>query len=210
MKKIAADLDGTLLDSCERHRLVLSKILSEKGIRADLGDFVSFKREGFSTKAWLRTLGLGTNEIEDIAAQWISKIEDAEFLESDKLMPETIPFLEKIRDAGASIVLITARKNREGVFRTLRRTKISEYFDAVHIVPAGTLAAAKKAEILKKLRPHCFVGDTEADALAAELANVPFYALNGGFRSKNFWDSRNIKSHTTLMAVFDEFFPAGF
>ena len=35
-------------------------------------------------------------------------------------------------------------------------------------------------------------------------------ALNSGFRSKNFWDSRNIKSHATLMAVFDEFFPAGF
>lgn len=204
MKKIATDLDGTLIDSSARHLLVLSKILSGKGIRADLSGFLPFKREGFSTKAWLKNLNLNPTEIEEIAALWTSKIEDAEFLENDKLMPDTVPFLEKIREANSRIILITARRNREGVFRLLHRTKIADSFEEVRIVSPGTNAAAEKAEILKEYRPRCFIGDTEADADAAELANIPFFALNCGFRSKNFWNARHTKSHSTLLELFDE------
>ena len=42
------------------------------------------------------------------------------------------------------------------------------------------------------------VGDTEMDHDAAMHNGMPYYILNRGFRSKEFWDKKNVASYDDL------------
>ena len=172
---------------------------SEKGITDCFhATLRKFGCEDVSDEVIRRTIGLPMDE----AIRRIAGIEDVKecerFLvsyreEADKKMtpnthfyPQTLPLLEKLRDDGAKIAIIS----------TKTRHRIMEKFladDAAHLIdfvigcedvetfkpsPEGILAAcrrfdAKKSEVL-------YTGDNTVDAEAARAAGVDFAAVLTG------------------------------
>lgn len=195
MTIIALDFDGTLLNSTERHRIVLDKVLYDFGIRLNTSDLIKFKIEGYSNKDYLLNKGIVDND--KICTKWINLIEETIYLKYDKLYKDAIPFLRFCSSKKYKIVLITARINNFALHKQLKKLKIFTFFDSIF----ASSSKIEKAETLIKENVNIFIGDTELDKFAADIANVKFYALNRGFRSENFWNSRKQTSFSSLNEI---------
>ncbi|HEX8101896.1 MAG TPA: HAD family hydrolase, partial [Solirubrobacteraceae bacterium] len=90
--------------------------------------------------------------------------------------------------ASPGAVVLTARADAEGVRRQVARLRLLDPASVIVVSPGG--AAERKAEILATRRPALFVGDTESDGRAAQLAGVPFLAVDTGQRDAAFLAAR--------------------
>ena len=194
MKTIAFDLDGTLLDSRERHRTVMQSVLNDLGVKADLSDMLSVKSEGKSNKEYLKTKGFDESQIQLICSHWQKIIEDNIFLQEDSLYPDSLQFLTFLKKAGYRLVLITARNNRPGLCEQIKNLGLSPLLDKIYAVASGKNTIREKAEALRDSQAVLFIGDTEADRDAAQKSGIEFLAMDRGFRNKNFWERLAIKS----------------
>lgn len=201
MKKsvIGIDLDGTIVDSFGRHKKLLFDII--KNIDSnfkenELDDFQSFKRNGYSTEQYLRHKQ--HSDIECINNKWVENIETPIYLEMDKLYSFTYEFLEATFDSYL-LYLVTARKNEQGVIELLKKFNMVKYFTEIIIVKPGQGAANRKAEETIDKNIRYVIGDTETDYKWAKLIKAEFFAVNYGFRSKEWWESSyNIVSYSSL------------
>ena len=180
---IAFDFDGTLLDSRERHKIVLSDILKKYKINLDTSDLVEFKRQGKNNVDYLLSKGLSSEDANNIQKEWIENIEKEEYLKHDKLYPEAVDLLEKYSEKN-DLILITARNNKEGLHNQIKKFNLEKYFTNIYVVNSGKLTISEKAKILKKESVSEFFGDTQSDEDAACEANVRFTHVDRGFHSK--------------------------
>lgn len=192
---VAFDLDGTLLDSKQRHKIVLDKVLDDFGIQLDTSDLITFKLDGYSNKDYL--IRKKIVNVDKICAKWIELIEVENYLEYDKLYNDTISFLEFCKCENYKIVLVTIRANKFNAYNQLKKLKIFSFFDSIFVLSLKE----SKTKVLIEQKAKIFIGDTELDKYAADNANVKFFALNRGFRSKNFWDSRNQENFYCLKDI---------
>lgn len=190
-KKIAFDLDGTLLDSRERHSIVMDIVLRENNIHLDTKDLVKFKSEKRNNLDWLYANNIEKNIAEKINSEWITKIENEEYLLNDKLYPNVVEILKKLSKDNL-LYIITARKSSENVIQQIKNLGIHSYFEDI-IVVTGKNVELQKANALRQKGIQIMIGDTEVDYEAAMLANCKFYASKEGFRSESFWKNKNIE-----------------
>ena len=110
------DVDGTLLDSSARHEKLLRDLLAARGLLwpAAAPDYLRYKADGHSTKAWLMLAGFAPETCAELADAWRTGIEQPEYLALDTVYPDTLPFLQAMRAAGRDVVLISARQNAAG------------------------------------------------------------------------------------------------
>jgi phosphoglycolate phosphatase-like HAD superfamily hydrolase len=192
-KTIGLDFDGTLLDSRKRHKIVLNDTLKKNNISLDTSDLISFKAFGKSTKEYLIHKNISNNLVRKIIGEWIFNIELDRYLLLDTLYSDSIEFLKKERIKGKELVIITARRNKSGLYNQVRELGIDKYLDNVIIVDNDSSIAENKANEIVKNKIEMLIGDTEVDYAAASLANIKFYALNRGFRNRIFL--KQIKSY---------------
>lgn len=197
-KKIAFDLDGTLLDSRLRHSKLMSDILKRRNIEISTDDLVSYKTEGHSNVAWLISKGIHEGLATEIQTEWVSLIENYEYLACDFLYPNTISMLERLSRSN-SLYLLTARSNVEGTKQQISHLGIKQYFEEICIVPSGRKASQLKANFLKCHSIDVMIGDTEIDMFAANEIGCKFFAIRNGFRNEHFWEQYNV-------TFFDGFF----
>lgn len=188
------DLDGTIIDSSSRHHILMKELLSDNGIStaSDFADeYMKFKADGNSGKRYLTSvMGLDEQTASSIQNEWIRRIEDESLLCFDELYPDALNTLNKIED---NIIFLTIRSNEEGLRNELKRLNIDNY--PVVVLSHGM----NKADALRKIDGDLtIVGDTEIDYQAALDVNADFYILNRGFRSKEYWDKRDVPSHDDL------------
>lgn len=119
--RIAFDLDGTLLDSRKRHEIVMADVLEKYGIILDTVGLVDFKAEGKNNIDWLLENGIDKDVADRINKDWISKIENFEYLKSDVLYPDSIDVLKRLCREN-ELFLITARKNKENAIAQIKKT----------------------------------------------------------------------------------------
>jgi len=194
---LALDLDGTLLDSRSRHRVVLDFCLKKRNLKIPTNNLLKFKSEKHNNKDFLRQYLKDENLINEIQADWIENIEKEEFLEKDFLYEDSRDFLNFAKEK-YNLVLITARNNKTGVDKFLKRLGIEKYFEEIFIVGVGRNSAEEKANKLVDIKPSAMIGDTEVDYDAAKNLNIKFFAINRGFRSEEFWNDYGLKSYNNL------------
>ncbi len=225
------DLDGTLIDSRERHYRLMWEILSEKvpetvtgiapegilekltetgsGKRFDPVEFMEYKADGHSGKKYLLDLlGLPEDTASQIMESWRQQIEEEQWLEFDTLYQDAPEFLNQLRQKHIMICYLTARQNKKGLLQELERLRIADYADEIQAVsPSGAGEEKKRAveRLLKKtgekVNSVCIVGDTENEYHLAEELSLPCCLLNRGFRSKRFWEERGVKSIASLCEI---------
>lgn len=189
--RIAFDLDGTLLDSRNRHVILMRDILLEYNITVDTSDLLSYKSEGHNNIEWLIKNGLSVDVAESINKLWVERIESEEYLHYDKLYSNAISVLEALVENN-SLFLLTARRNEKAVREQISSLGIEKYFDEICVVKSGKFSSDLKAEFLKRNKITYMVGDTEVDYSAANIAGCAFRACTEGFRSSNYWIEKNV------------------
>lgn len=190
---LALDLDGTLISCAPRHQALMLHACRQDELPPDfIAAYWNAKREGASNLVALRRLG--HPEPEARAAAWNRDIEHWPWLGFDRLLPGVESVL---RGGRFRIAVLTARREKFFLHQQLDRLALTDRIDELVVVSPATAAAAK-GDALRKLRPLAFVGDTESDAEAARLADIPFLALNCGMRSATFWLTRHQPSHADL------------
>jgi phosphoglycolate phosphatase-like HAD superfamily hydrolase len=186
---IVLDLDGTLLDSRQRHIFVLvdcvNNVNETKYAYKDFCDFVSYKSEGNTGLMYLKNKGI-VNEA-DINSLWIKKIEYKKYLQLDVLYPDTLSAIDKLYYK-YNLFLITARSNKRNTVWQLSKLNFAKYFCDIMIVKNTGNVGLNKYNTIKSISVDFVVGDTEVDQKLAEYAHCTFYPLNNGFRSKNYWE----------------------
>lgn len=197
------DLDGTLVDSRQRHAVVLQTVLQRRHIvcsEAEIAAYVPYKSQGKNTVDFLcERLRLARAEAQACAAAWTAAIEEAQYLALDVLYEDTFIVLRGLKERGKSVCL-TARKDREAVLQEMTDLKIREYMDAVFVVSPLQAMAEKQAVVreLKKEDAVVVIGDTEVEYEAALEEGVACRILSCGFRSKSFWEARGVRSFASL------------
>lgn len=206
MKRIVFDLDGTLLDSRQRHTTLLGDVCAELEIPITermLEGYLPSKLTGVNTRRYLTQFcGFSEEESKQCSTLWEERIENWEYLTQDILYPDTIEILSTLKKTDRfELILLTARKNKAMLMRQLDWLGILQIFSDVCCVSPAQAKAGKR-NILKKLEHiSCMVGDTEVDYSAAIYAGCPFYALARGFRGKNYWNEQGVESHDNLRSL---------
>ena len=196
---IAIDFDGTILDSKNRHRIVMNAVLKEFSLSIDTSDMLDFKiSKAANNIDYLRYKGIGQNAACQIQVRWQQLIEDEQYLINDILFPDTLTFLEAQK---GKVFLLTARNNAKGLLRQVERLCIKQYFTEIFVVSSGQNSAFEKAQILISANACLMIGDTEVDLQAAKEAKVNFIAMSRGFRNKAFWLSKKIEPVDSLSNI---------
>ncbi len=203
MKRAFLDLDGTLLNSKERHCNVLRDVLIQYGFgNRQVLDFVEYKANGKNTRQYLEDVHGFSKDIADkISTAWINSIEEEKYLCQDKWYEDAAVFVDFLKNRGYECFIITARKNDEYVTKFVKESYVG---DSVQIIAVSTRnAVSNKISVIKKLLvdDNIMVGDTEVDYETGKTLKIRTYPLNRGFRSKNFWMAREIQSYDDLMSV---------
>lgn len=190
---IAIDFDGTIVDCQPRQVALVRHLLAKQDIELDGDRFWAYKRKGLSTRCALEAIRTDPNLAVSIAASWAALIEEKAWLALDRLFPESLKALGLAREEGHQLILLTARRSREGLYQTLDRLSLSDYFDEICIV-TPQIATEAKAEILRNLQCGWMIGDTESDFRAAKLARVRFIAVSKGQRSCAFLEDAGVEA----------------
>lgn len=201
MKIAFLDLDGTLLDSSQRHVILLRKSFEQFNIECgELDDYLLFKSEGNSTKRYLVEVKKIDDRIaSEMSSWWVEHIEDEIYLKSDHWYSDSLQFVQYIKELGYFVCILTARKNKTYVKKMIHNSKIKKYVDFIEVV-SPVNATEEKEKFMGKfiLEEGLIIGDTEVEYKTAQKLGIDYYILNRGFRSKTYWDNRNVFSSRSL------------
>jgi len=199
MQSIVFDFDGTLLNSKKRHQNVLHDAICAFGnsmTNSVLDDFVEYKANGYSTKDYLlNKLMFSLQDANKITEYWKCYIENDEYLVYDTLYDDSISTLDLLFK-NYDLVLLSARQNKNMLYQQIINFGINIYFENIIVVDPFNAIYEKTNFIKDKTNIILYIGDTEVDYKAA--GQIPFYALNRGFRNKKFWGLRGISSFNNL------------
>lgn len=183
MATVAFDFDGTLLDSRNRHIIVMRDVLSQFNISLSVDDLVEFKSNGKNNIDYLISKGINRDTAENIQKQWVKDIEKPKYLDIDVLYNDAIELLEKYKQDN-DLILVTARSNIDGLNNQIDKFDLRKYFKEIFIVNPGKNVVFDKSEILKSNKVILMIGDTNSDYMAAKIAGTKFMFYKNGFHNK--------------------------
>lgn len=198
------DLDGTLIDSSQRHKLVFRDVLEKHGILISplqQEEYMRYKSLGNSTMDYLiAVMHLPENQAKQLVEDWVLLIEDEQYLSSDQLYPDVLDILHKL-SASHNIMYLTARKNRDGVEQQLKQYGLSTISKQLSVV-SPINAKKEKKQVIERFglikADTIIIGDTYIEYAVADELGINCIILNRGFRSKEYWDELGILSYPSL------------
>jgi phosphoglycolate phosphatase len=181
---VVVDLDGTLLDTRERHYAVYSMIIQGHGGRPlPLVRLWRARRSGVAWRVILeRTLGraVSDEDSERFLRSFVDAIETPSALSKDRLQPGALKALERIRADNCRVVLVTARRNRAQLTRQLSALGLDKQLDEVVATGGGEKSAA-----VPRPGVAAWIGDTEEDLVAGRAVGARVYLVSNGMRSRH-------------------------
>lgn len=208
---IFLDLDGTIIDSFERHFLLLREILKKYKVlkNIDKNYFFKLKRDGINNYNYLvNYLSLEENIALLIKNEWINKIENLKWLRFDKLYDDALYFLKEMKNN--NIIFLTARKNKNNLMKQLEKLDIKKYAQKTYVVNPDN-PIENKSKIVEEYifnnsnENTVIIGDTEVEYYTACKTNIEYYILNRGFRSIDYLKNRGInKTYYDLYDILKE------
>jgi phosphoglycolate phosphatase-like HAD superfamily hydrolase len=202
---LAFDLDGTLITAEQKQTFLLKAVAARYEIHLNCNEIWQAKTSGLSNSKFLQNLGIKEKFAIAICEDWAREIETSFWLGLDSLFDDSLNTLRDLKDSGIHLALVTARQNKYLMRHQLMQLGIDRFFDKIHCVSPQT-AVQEKRDALKAIHPLAFFGDSETDFNAACLAEVPFFAVCTGQRSKEFLFSHCIPNiHETIRTAVKTF-----
>jgi phosphoglycolate phosphatase-like HAD superfamily hydrolase len=204
LKKVAFDLDGTLITTDSKQSLLMKSICIAFDVPFNVSLYWNLKRSGFSNPKALAQLGVPAEKIDKICTIWKMQIENPYWQGFDNVIPGSIGLLEQLARNGTSSYLVTARSDVSLLNQQLQRLNLGGHFAGVYAVNPSN-AAEEKAKILQNVGVELFIGDSEVDFLAARAAGVTFFGVESGQRTKVFLAGQGVTFIGTTAASVLEF-----
>lgn len=201
MLRLITDFDGPIADVSVRYYTVYNRCLDQVARpgqflnRLSYDEFWACKRA--RVPEWqigMRT-GLDEPQARAFAKMRGLTVHSEPFLHHDQTIPGAIEALERIRDAGFDLVVMTMRRTRE-LNEALDRCHLGHFFapdrryclsnDHVKIGDTKDKPILMQ-RALRELPPAeqtWMVGDTEADIIAAQTGQIPAIGVLSGIRDR--------------------------
>jgi phosphoglycolate phosphatase-like HAD superfamily hydrolase len=192
MTSIAYDFDGTIVDVKARQMGLLRTISKSFDLEIKEEQIWLDKREGLNNVAALLKQDIRMDLALNIDQIWRSEIETTFWLNLDTKIIQRIDELNKFRNWDCKTFLISARKHPCNLIQQLETLDLTHHFDEVICVDP-TVKVKDKALFLNALGIDLFIGDTEADFSSSQLANVIFYGVTTGQRSRKFLEGTGVR-----------------
>ena len=186
-----------------------NQAISENGLQFPTAAYMKYKADGKSGRQFLMDVMKCEEKIVmKIMKQWTEQIELPEMLQYDELYDDSLEFLNHIRKTENQIIYLTARQKKELVIQQLKHLGIFDYADEV-IVVEPSQARQQKTEEVRRLQSRyaknpVIIGDTENEYELAKVLGLSVYILNRGFRSREYWQARSVKSYANLLEILGE------
>ena len=187
--RVFLDLDGPLLDGKTRHYRCYQSILESFGLKpVDIDDYWESKRALVSRKELLFASG-AQGIYEEYLAAWLNLIETPAMLALDKVQDGAIECLRAWKSQGAELLLVTMRKDKVALERQLESTGLRQFLDAVLVCDHAEGGEGKAHAVCNYFQTEfitdksLWIGDTEADWVAAKTLGCPVVLLSNGLRN---------------------------
>lgn len=184
------DLDGTILDVAPRYHHVHRATVRALGAESRLSRqaFWEHKRAGWTNARILEHEGLASRvDPKEYGARFLASIESDEAQALDSLLPGARDALDALGREHA-LVIVTLRREREPLARSLARLGIGGLFDDVLSgSPIGAAGEHTKAALVRSRgraveNESWLVGDTEIDVRAGKALGLRTCAVTSGIR----------------------------
>lgn len=184
---LIVDLDGTLIDTSKRHFTVYQDIATELKITPmPFNRYWTLRREGKSNFDVIKmNAGELTRSQEKLVEErWLEKIESLTYLNLDRPFDGVLEWLETTREK-INIALITIRSQTENLYIQLKYSRWIDFFHQIIIRSHKDHPALSKINAVSTKIPFPFlwIGDTEADILAAKALGVYSIGVSSGMRN---------------------------
>jgi phosphoglycolate phosphatase-like HAD superfamily hydrolase len=186
---VVVDLDGPILDTRRRHHACYAHILGEIGCAPlDLKTYWRLKRRRTGVEQVLARSRCVATSPSGFERRWLRLIEQPSFLAFDVVQPGALETLRGWNELGFHLVLASMRRNRKSAREQVRKLGIAEMFQSIRFSspdsgPRGK-AASVTSVIPRDSSDKVWVGDTEADVMAAKIAGFRSIAVSCGIRSR--------------------------
>ena len=184
LRAVLFDWDGTLVDSAEASYRSYERLFGEYGIAFDRGRF-----ESTYSPNWHFTyeaLGLPRASWEEADARWLRHYAG----ERTHLLPGARSLLERLREAGLAVAVVTSGDRRR-VTAEMDRLEVAAFFDG--ITAAGDTVKRKPdpeplflgmSRLGVAADAAAYVGDSPEDVQMARAAGVWAVGVPGGFPNR--------------------------
>ncbi|NET38368.1 MAG: HAD family hydrolase [Cyanothece sp. SIO1E1] len=215
MLRIITDFDGPIMDVSERYYrvylLCLATIRGSDQVVNQLSkvEFWQLKRACVPEREIGRLSGLNQAQAQDFARLRRDTVHTLPYLAYDCPVPGAIATLERIQQAGISLVVMTMRRVRE-LDHALEQYDLGQFFapDCRYCL-SDDYVKTKDVEdkpllmqqALAELPPASqtwMIGDTEADIIAAKTHGIPVLGVLSGIR-----DRPRLEQHQPTLVVND-------
>ncbi|MEC4894456.1 MAG: HAD family hydrolase [Oscillatoria sp. PMC 1051.18] len=201
MLRLITDFDGPIMDVSDRYYCVYQLCLeetkrSEQTVRKlSKEEFWQLKRSRTPEVQIAQMSGLDPEQGQKFARMRREIIHNIPFLIHDKLSPGAVAALEKVQSLGIDLVVLTMRRlgeieiafdryNLRRFFRRDRCYALAADYPKTTDVSDKTLLMAKALRELPPAEEVWMVGDTEADAIAAQTHGIKVIGVLCGIRSR--------------------------
>lgn len=189
---IFVDLDGTLLNISEKYYRLYYDLCTRYNLKLfQRNRYWGLRRNG---KSFIDVITQNNNIIETnlILNEYLTQIEDMNYLQYDSLFPGVLSFLYSIQDT-CNLVLLTNRKIEKTLYNQLDVLNIKKYFNDI-LLQNDIHKDLNKSEIIKKnylksVQNSIIIGDSEEDILSAKKLNISSYAVLSGIRNRRILES---------------------
>lgn len=183
---IFLDFDGTLVDVMPRFHAIFSEYLTQKGYPSpDVDEYRRLKQSHSYDPEIFKVLGFEI-DWKDYRTWKMERVESLDYLRLDRLIGDPHQVIAQIRQKGYSVVLLSARMEKENLMLELKWLGIHDLFDSV--IVTERYEEDSKARALAGLvgEGDIIVGDSETEVIASRELGIKHFGVATGLRSPGF------------------------
>lgn len=195
MKTIYIDFDGTLVDVNYRYFSIFNEYINNKySLKIDFKNYINLKRTGLKDHKILEIFFGELNfDIEEYLIFKRLKLEDVEYLNTDKLIGNPSEFAKLCNNLNFKIILLTQRNNLNNLKLQLSNLKIQHLFKKIVVVPPKE-GVNVKYEYLKHYVDisDIIIGDSTSELDAGNILGLSTFFVDTGLNDSSIVDRGTI------------------